>query len=60
MDIEEIKKRLRTPQKVVREQARQAEAAKAQAIKAAQKQGGKHPVFPGPGQFERFERRPGI
>jgi len=35
MDIEEIKKRLRTPQKVVREQARQAEAAKAQAIKAA-------------------------
>lgn len=36
MDIEEIKKRLRTPQKVVREQARQAEAAKAQAIKAAQ------------------------
>ena len=56
MDIEEIKKRLRTPQKVVREQARQAEAAKAQAIK----QGGKHPVFPGPGQPERFERRPGI
>lgn len=36
MDIEEIKKRLRTPQKVVREQARQAEVAKAQAIKAAQ------------------------
>ena len=36
MNIEEIKKRLRTPQKVVREQARQAEAAKAQAIKAAQ------------------------